>query len=174
MLWWTWHMSFFLIAGLVGTYLLLVMRFAWDENSFKNKEDGEMWNKKLYLAHPFASRAEIRKWELYVEKKYKINLLNPFYDVPDQKKKHEETDPVDIVSKNLKQLRKCKALIGLITDDVYYEVVMEIVYANLYKIPVYLIVMNGDQKHPWLLCHSKKIFTSFRSFEQFLLEGKIK
>jgi hypothetical protein len=45
---------------------------------------------KLYLAHPFLDRYEIRLWEDTFEYRTGIELVNPFYDV-----NREDIDLID-------------------------------------------------------------------------------
>lgn len=43
---------------------------------------------------------------------------------------------------------------------------MEMVYAKIvFGKPVYTIVTNGKEKHPWLRQHSDRVFASFADFE---------
>ena len=51
---------------------------------------------------------------------------------------------------------------------------MEIVYARLYNKPVYLVVTNGQEGHPWLTYHATRVFTSREAFEDFLSLKKIR
>ena len=59
-------------------------------------------------------------------------------------------------------------MIANVTGDISYGTIQEIVYAYLYNKPVYLIVTNGHEQHPWLTYHSTQVFTSREQFEEFL------
>jgi nucleoside 2-deoxyribosyltransferase len=137
--------------------------------------------KTAYLAHPLDSRVKIREWELHMEATGMIDLFNPFYDATDRTDieaidagradRYEKLVPAELVARDLRNLRHCDALVGIINGAVSYGTIMEIVYANLYNMPVYLIVTNGHEGHPWLKHHSAHIFTSFQEFEDFLTGG---
>jgi len=133
---------------------------------------------KLYLAHPFDARKWVREWELQLEKKLGIELFNPFYDAPGRtdvekidggrQERYEKIDPAELVIRDLKYTHSCDGLVGIIDGSLSYGTVMEIVYANIYRLPVYLIVTNGHHKHPWLVYHSTKVFISLENFESYM------
>lgn len=135
---------------------------------------------KLYLAHPFDTRKWVRDWELEVEKRLGIELLNPFYDAvgrtdiekidAGRRERYEQINPTELVSRDLQHMRKCDGLVGIVDGSLSYGTIMEIVYARVYQLPVYLIVTNGHHGHPWLVYHATKIFTSLEEFEQYLKE----
>jgi len=54
---------------------------------------------KLYFAHNFNDRKEFRKIELQLEKELSIELMNPFYDVPERKEEMQELDARNVNSK---------------------------------------------------------------------------
>jgi len=133
---------------------------------------------KLYLAHPFDTRKWVREWELQFEKKHEIELFNPFYDAPGRtdvekidggcQERYEKIDPTELVTRDLKYIHSCDGLVAVVADCFMVGTFMEIVYANIYKLPVYLIVTNGHHKHPWLVYHSTKVFTSLENFESYM------
>jgi len=134
--------------------------------------------KKFYLAHPFDSRTVIREWELRVEKQFDVELLNPFYDIEDRTdveerdagraERYEKIIPSDLVERDIQYVLKSGGLVGIVDGSVSYGTIMEIVYANIFRKPVYLIVTNGQYKHPWLIHHASRIFLSFEEFENWL------
>jgi len=134
----------------------------------------------LYLAHPFDFRKEARNWELGIEKKLGINILNPFYDTGRQDAKdidagraaRYEIDPKKIVEGDLKYIKKSNGLIAFITGDLSYGTIQEMVYAYNFKKPVYSIITNGHEKHPWLQYHSTYVFTKLEDLENMLLKQK--
>jgi len=135
---------------------------------------------RLYLAHPFASRFTIRPWELVVENKFDIHLFNPFYDAPDRtdveaidagKKHRYDVNPAELVENDLDILtNRCDGLVGVIDGSTSYGTIMEIAWAHNCEMPVFLIVTNGEEAHPWLVYHATQIFTSFTDFEKWLEE----
>lgn len=138
---------------------------------------------KLYLAHPFRLRKSIREWELEIEATFPtVKLLNPFYDIERSdveridkgKIKRSDCSAHDIVERDLAALRTCDGVLAIIDNDGHsFGVTMEIVYARLYNIPVYLIIDNQeDWEHPWLREHSNQRFHTFLGFECWLMENK--
>jgi hypothetical protein len=137
---------------------------------------------KLYLAHPFDARNWVRSWELEVEKRLKIEFLNPFYGVPDRtdiekidagrQERYAQIDPTELVNRDLQHMRKCVGLVGIVDGSLSYGTIMEIVYAKSYQLPVFLIVTNGHHEHPWLVYHSTKIFTSLVEFENYFKDSQ--
>ena len=130
----------------------------------------------LYLCHPFDSRKWVREWELGIEKKLGITILNPFYDTGRQNAKdidagrlaRYEIEPKKIVEVDIDLIKKSKGLVAFITGDLSYGTIQEMVYGKLYKKPVYSIVTNKHEKHPWLQYHSTKVFTELSDLEKFL------
>ena len=59
-------------------------------------------------------------------------------------------------------------MVAIVNGDLSYGTIQEMVYATLSDVPVYAIVTNGHEKHPWLVYHSTQIFTSREEFEEFL------
>ena len=138
--------------------------------------------KHLYLAHPFLTRRRMRKWELNFERKFGIELHNPFYDVdrPDIQKWDENKflkdyryNPLEanqIVHKDLAAINKIKdGIIAYIDGSMSYGTIMEIfAAAKMMTKDVYLIVENGKEYHPWLQACATQIFTSLKDFEKWI------
>ena len=135
---------------------------------------------KLYLAHPFDTRYWIREWELGFETRTGITLNNPFYDAPDRfdveqidagrAERYNKLEPISLVHHDLAFLSASDGLLGIIDGSISYGTIMEIVYARILRLPVYLIVTNGHHQHPWLIQHSDRIFTSLESCETYFKE----
>lgn len=134
---------------------------------------------KYYLAHPFDARHSVRDWELKVEEKFGIQLVNPFYDAPERDdvvaidtgrtKRYEKLNPTDIVRKDVYQIEHSDGTVAIIDGSVSYGTIMEIVYTSVvFHKPVFIICTNGHHDHPWLRYHSKLIFKSYEEFEQWL------
>jgi len=129
----------------------------------------------LYLAHPFESREYVREWELLIEGKYEIALYNPFYDskrddihkIDAGEIDRYRVEPQRIVSDDLRAINNTMATLAIIDGNKSYGTIMEIVYAfDKYKKPVYIIVTNGEEMHPWLRYHAMGLWTSLADFEQ--------
>ena len=140
----------------------------------ENKEN----KNKLYLAHPIRSRQYARKWELMIEEKYGIELANPFYDrkgeggredieVMDKGLEPEKGEDYEfnLVQKDIQLIGQCQGVVAIVDGKLSYGTIMEIVYANVLKKPVFLICTNRQHDHPWLFYHAKEIYTSFEDFE---------
>lgn len=132
----------------------------------------------LYLAHPFDSRHKIRAWELSFEFRTGIELINPFYDT-DRKDIEKidrgeaskfDFDPFTIVTGDLELVYNADGLVAIVEGQKQIGTIMEIVYANYYKKPVYLVVTNGQERSPWLIYHATRIFTTLGDFEYFIRE----
>ena len=130
----------------------------------------------LYMAHPFDFRGEAREWEIGIEKRLGINIINPFYDTGRQDAKdidagrlaRYQISPKKIVEGDIDWIKRSKGIIAFITGDLSYGTIQEMVYAYLNKKPVYSIITNGHDKHPWLQYHSTKVFTKIGDLEKFL------
>lgn len=135
-----------------------------------------------YLAHPFSTREWVREWELKLEGKLGIMIINPFYDMErsdvfaiDQGLKGKyDVDPNVTVNRDVNIIKKCVDVLTFITGDMSYGTIQEMVYGKLLKKPNYSLIMNGQENHPWLRYHSTKIFTQIEDLEKFLTEIKTK
>lgn len=129
---------------------------------------------RLYLAHPFDCRKWVREWELdFEELDGNLELINPFYDNPDRdmaiidcgEVARYDCDYHEIVDGDLDLIQSCDGVVAIVAADVVsYGTIMEIVYGGMYDKPVYLIVLNGHEAHPWFKYHASKIFTSLKEF----------
>jgi nucleoside 2-deoxyribosyltransferase len=134
---------------------------------------------KGYLAHPFDSRKAIQIWQKKFEQATGIKLINPFYDLErtdveeiDQHRaaRYEKLDPVLLVERDLGAIYDADFVVAFVTGDLSYGTIQEIVYAYLAGKPVFIIVTNGHEGHPWLKYHAAKIFTKAGDYIDFMLE----
>lgn len=127
---------------------------------------------KYYLSHPFDNKDEVKKWQEGFEKESGIEFINPF-DYNKNAKTREEVysnaDPDKLVSRDIGLICISRGVVCMINGAKSYGTPQEMVYAKLYKKPVYTLVTNGDEKHPWLVVHSTKIFTERKKLEEFLI-----
>jgi hypothetical protein len=134
---------------------------------------------KFYLAHPFNARRYIRDWELGIEARTGVELVNPFYDAPERRdvhdidtgrtKRYEQLVPEELVRKDLEQITLAQGTVAIVDGSLSYGTIMEIVYTRtVFCKPVILICTNGHHDHPWLRFHSNEIFTSFEEYEAWL------
>ena len=129
---------------------------------------------KYYLAHPHASRQDVRNWELHLEAHLGMDIVNPFYDLDrdDIRAQDEglrtpyEADATVVVERDKAAIMDCDGLIGIVDGSPSYGTIMEIGYAYDMGTPVFLIITNGMQNHYWLKYHSDKIYLSREEFEQ--------
>ena len=63
-------------------------------------------------------------------------------------------------------------VVALITGDLSYGTVQEIVYAKILNRIVYIICTNGHHNHPWIRYHSTKVFQTLEEFETFIKKEK--
>jgi len=133
-----------------------------------------------YMAHPFDYRKKAREWELGIEKKLGINIINPFYDTGRQDAKdidagrlaRYQIDPNIIVEKDVEWIDRSKGMIAFITGDLSYGTIQEMVYAHSKGKQVLSVITNGHDKHPWLQYHSTEVFTKVGDLETFLENEK--
>lgn len=138
---------------------------------------------KLYIAHHFAHRKLIRRWELKLESKYNLDLDNPFYDTEQRndiieldKMKEGSKEQVEyfkirdteaLVDRDLTKIRKSDGLLAYIKSK-SLGTPMEIFFAaRILQIPVYVITHNY-QYHPWIKKFATHIFPNRRAFEKFV------
>ena len=131
----------------------------------------------LYLAHPFDSRFRLKVWADRISKEYNVSILNPFYDTDNRtdilavdagRQERYERDDAKIVEGDLVCIKNTKATLANVTGELSYGTIMEIAYSFIFGHPVYIIVTNGHEKHPWITYHATKLFTSNEEFEEWL------
>ncbi len=145
------------------------------------KENKKMKTIELYLGHPLDIRKEIRKWELSIEKKINVSLINPFYDPPrkdilrfdrGEVERYDYINPVRIVEDDLNKIKKSSGGIYILGDFkkiVSIGTLQEMVYAKIFGKLIYALVLNNHAEHPWIKYHSTNIFTSWEDIENFLI-----
>ena len=126
---------------------------------------------RIYLAHPIRYRHVVRRQELLFEKRYSIELVNPFYDVD-----RKDIDLIDkgmldrygvdplIVERDLQLLRSCDALLYVPCGCESIGSAMEVAYAYGYSLPVYVIEPSELSRHIWLRFHAKEIYPTWEAF----------
>jgi hypothetical protein len=144
---------------------------------------------KLYLAHCFDDRFEIRRIELEIEKDFNVEIYNPFYDT--ERDDVRQLDKLGMTRKDvykkmiLWNINKCKSLVerdlnaiqsgdGLLTiiDEASIGTSMEIIAcAYFYRKPVFIITTTHSG-HPWLrfMAHISggKMFKNIQQFKRWL------
>ena len=112
---------------------------------------------RIYLAHP---REEwIREEELAFEKKYGIDLINPYHDQP---------PGGDIVTNDIELIRDSDAVLVVTTTAQMIGAFMEMVYAKMFGKPVYLIDRKGVAENMWIRYHTTIEFEDFDDAGSFL------
>lgn len=138
----------------------------------------------IYLAHPFNSRTKIKKFGDKLQKKLKrVRIVNPFYNEHTHEvfTKSDKSNADYYAKLNSKSIvESCLALIShsdymvaVIDGALSYGTIQEIVYANLWKIPVFIVCTNGQSEHPWLQYHASEMFTSYKALEEFLANAEL-
>ncbi|MEM3646555.1 MAG: hypothetical protein QW334_00220 [Thermofilum sp.] len=101
-------------------------------------------NVKIYLAHPFGLRGFMRKWELEIESKYPVEIVNPFFDLP------ERHDYIEIVEKDLEALDGCDIVLAVVSER-SVGTKMEIFHARRSgKIVVAYFIDPELRSDPWI------------------------
>lgn len=144
---------------------------------------------RFYLAHPILDRVKVRKWELYMEKTYGLELYNPFYDAKSKfecmaVKQLDSGKTVDytpelsekIVELDIKSIINSDGVVALVSGSFSIGTIMELVYAKINRKPVYVIAHDIKRRkhpiksHPWIQTHATKIFKNFDEFEKWWKE----
>jgi len=143
---------------------------------------------KLYLAHPLDERHIVRKIELELEKKYNIELVNPFYDSHRQDitdldngiiSRHDFTksQSIRISNKDLSILNSCD---GILVYQPYNTIgsILELGHAHVLKtlgIKMVTIIIGIPKitNHLWIKAYCDYRFRTFKNFEKFLKEMDI-
>ena len=153
---------------------------------------------KLYFAHNFNDRKEMRAIELELEKQLNIELFNPFYDDPTRVAEMKELDSRGtsdtartlrfknsfnrddddarlIVRRDLQNLAGCDGLFTIVKEP-SFGTTIEICNAVLMRKPVYF-VSEKYCNHPWIKVYATKIFKDVTVFAAHIhsiqTEGKI-
>ena len=137
---------------------------------------------KLYLAHPFRSRVDVRKIELELEARLGIELDNPFYDVkrPDveavdtNQKKAWDCDFKAVVEGDIARIEAADGIVALLNHELSIGTIMEIVYAKMAHKVIFVIDGRGVAGHPWVRYHAKAIFDGWEAFAEYMLENEEK
>lgn len=139
---------------------------------------------KYYIAHPFNSREEVKEWAAgLVIRHPTVKIINALDDnesnedfQPDDKNTAEyyaklgEDQHIGIVERDIELLLGCNACIAIINGQTSFGTIMEIVYAYINDLPIYLISTNDQKNHPWLKYHATNSFDTHEEFETFLGE----
>ena len=133
--------------------------------------------KTFYLAHPTVARNDIREWELAVEKKYNINLLNPFFDnyrkdsteLKEGKIYTQNLDYKSIVEEDLKAIDNCAGVLAILTEN-SVGTAMELFYNSVHlSKPTYIIIEDSKLlHHPWMKYIAS--YPPFKSRDEFTRE----
>jgi hypothetical protein len=143
-----------------------------------------------YLAHPFDSRHRMREWELEMEKKYNIVMINPFFDQdrPDMELIEDNGTTLtslstretryglsehavnQLVQRDLDLIMDCDGIIAIVDGSLSYGTIQEMVYASLNGSQVLSVISNGHIGHPWLRYHSDYVFENLEKLEEYLGE----
>jgi len=116
---------------------------------------------KFYLAHPELNTGVI--------------FINPFFDnnswektVNKGKQDRYDADAKPIIEADLKLISKSDGVVAVVDGNFSYGTICELVYAKIFYKPLYMVVTNGNAKHPWFRYHATQIFTSFLDLEKHL------
>ncbi len=125
---------------------------------------------KLYLAHPFDSRRDMRLEQEIFEKATGIKLINPFYDIhrediiaidEGRAERSAVCDPVEIVERDVEAIMNSDGILAIINGKQSVGTMMEIVYSCVvFNLPTYIVCSDGQHLHPWLQYHGCGVFES--------------
>jgi len=145
---------------------------------------------KFYLAHPTAAKKVIRQWQLRVEKETSLRFLNPLFDIEEGMGDFHGNlfKSKELVEADLAAICKADGIVSFVLDrkhcstnwfsriwwtifnrPVYsYGTPMEI-YQGMLKEHHYIICLNNQHLHPWIMTMGKKVFRSTKEFERFIV-----
>lgn len=133
---------------------------------------------KLYIAHPEWTSKGIREWHQKIDIP-NLELVNPFLQPGEDISKleagqvsavnyHKNLDAEMIVERDVDLIAQCDGVLAIVSPWDSYGTHMEMVYADILKKPIYAVVLRErDKYHPWIIEHSKKIFTSKTQFKKW-------
>jgi hypothetical protein len=141
---------------------------------------------RLYLSHTIGIRKDVREWEKYLECKYDIELINPFYDlgrsIPVERLDSGEIEPYsdmnetlanEIVTRDLNAINSSDGILAYV-DCASVGTSMEIYHCKqLLMKPVLIYIKNKKlAKHPWLLHFSSDMCNSMSDVERQIKQLK--
>lgn len=141
---------------------------------------------KFYIAHGLYSRKKVHKIQTMLEKRYTLELINPFYQAyrdeivkldsfggKNERKYYGKMQSrftmktcCKIVEQDLEMLDKCDGVLAII-DGHIVGTAMEIQYAKLMGKHVWIVAYKYHN-HPWIRAYADRLFPNIRTFEQFL------
>ena len=138
---------------------------------------------RFYLAHPIKDRHEIREWEKDIEKRFAIELVNPFYDAAeigniaaidkgDKGVYDPSFDSAEIVEGDLGLIKDCEGVIAILTNKISIGTNMEIFYnSHVLKRPTHMIIESNELRgHSWLRylsdTYGGQIYRDRKDFEE--------
>ena len=137
--------------------------------------------KRCYWAHPWTLRKELADWAETVNGSQEIiQLIDPFHhnvrpEIQEQDRgerghfEMSDDESYNIVEQDLALLCSCDMAMAYVSNEVSVGTHMEIVYARkLYAIPVWVIGLDGLDRHPWVIEHSEFIVQSLAEMEEAL------
>ena len=144
---------------------------------------------RLYLAHSCLLIDTVRRWEIKIQGRFYVDLINPFNNntfenvellrtLKSKKKLLAYMRTLDndtcekIVTYDLDLLRKCDGLVAVFNDYTAGTMMEIFAGAYLYRLPVYVI--SPKKYHPWLRWLSTEMFTSRVAFEEYLKRQGLK
>jgi len=136
----------------------------------------------FYLAHPLQLRHEVRAWELMIEKKTGVDILNPFYDVYREEilkidagiaETYDSTfNHFNIVETDLSHLVICRNVLVILREALSIGTHCEMWDSVKCGRPVHIIT-DTFHNHPWVKYSAEKtngfIFKTWGDFKQYLL-----
>jgi len=133
---------------------------------------------KLYLAHPQSRRESIREWELKFERKFNIELHNPFYDADEEgvtendllcvREDMTKERALNFITRDLRLIEKYDGVVVFIIDNAdSFGTPMELFYNSwVLRHPAYII--TDRLHHPWIKGMSTKVFKTVGEFENYI------
>lgn len=132
---------------------------------------------RLYLAHSFETRHEIRKIESEIENEFNIELYNPFYDCDDRNdvKQLDEGKKLDrnlasceeLVDRDLNAVDDSDGIVAIFLQDATIGTCLEIGYARQTGKLIFFI-SDKYYNHAWIRVYCDYRFKNIDEFKIFL------
>jgi len=119
----------------------------------------------------------VRKWELYLEEKTGVQLINPFYDVERQEIQrlneglhmvYDKHISRVIVESDLSSIEQCDAMLVILPTH-SIGCAMELYHAKTIGMPV---AVYTNMNHPWIIALADVILHDLNDVLQWILRFK--
>jgi len=136
----------------------------WKKFREEQKENIEE-RKYVYLAHPRLSKDWVKAWEINMGYKG-VDFFNPLNQI-----EHEDEKKYNmLVLEDLENVIKSQGVVAIVDGRTSYGTIMEMFFTKSLDKPLYTLVTNGYENHPWIKYTSTKVYTNILGLERKLIK----